>query len=51
MGTSLGAYELNVEGFIYTHQNEYPWFITALNHGYRCFISILTRLYLLNVMH
>jgi len=50
MGTSPGAYELNHK-CASTHQNEYPWFITTLNHRYRCFISILTRLYLLNVMH
>ena len=46
MGT--GAYESNHE-YVTTHQNEYIWFITALIHGYRCFISILTRLYFLNV--
>ena len=23
---------------IHTHPNSYPWFITALIHGYRCFI-------------
>ena len=46
MGT--GAYESNHE-YVSTHQNEYIWFITAIIHGYRCFISILTRLYFLNV--
>jgi len=46
MGT--GAYESNHED-VSTHQNEYLWFITAIIHGYRCFISILTRLYFLNV--
>ena len=35
MGTSLGTYELNHE--------------SAWLHGYRCFISIITRVYLLNV--
>jgi len=46
MGTSSGAYELNDEcaSINYTHQNSYPCFITALIHGYRYFISILTRL-------
>jgi len=33
------------------HRNEYPYFITAIKHGYKCFISILTRLYLLNVLN
>jgi len=33
------------------NQNEYPWFITTINHGYRCFILILTRPYLSNVLH
>jgi len=44
MGMSLGAYELN-------HECEYTCFIIALIHRYRCFISILTRLYLLNVLN
>jgi len=33
------------------HQNEYLYFITAIKHGYRCFISILTRPYIFNVLH
>jgi len=50
MGTS---YEIKHEcaTMNYKHQNEYPWFITALKHWYRCFISIIKRVYLLNVMH
>jgi len=24
---------------IHTHQNSYPYFITAIKHGYICFIS------------
>jgi len=38
MGTSSDAYKLNHEcaSTRYTYQNEYSWFITALNHGYRC---------------
>ena len=52
MGTSFGVYELNQEcATNYTHQNEYTYLITAKNHGYRCFISILTRLYLSIVLH
>ena len=46
MGTSSGAYELN-----HTHQNEYLYFINAIKHGYRCFISILTRPHLSDVLH
>ena len=34
MGTSSGKYELNHKWFNYTHQNEYPYFITAIKHGY-----------------
>jgi len=26
---------------IHTHPNAYPYFITAIKHGYRCFISEL----------
>ena len=50
MGTSSGVYELN-QWFNYKHKNEYSYFITAMKHGYRCFISILTRPYLTNVLH
>jgi len=42
MDMSSGALELN---------HEYPYFITAIKHGYLCFISILTRPYLSNVLH
>ena len=33
MGTSLSTYELNHECATRT-RTKYPWFITALNHGY-----------------
>ena len=38
MGTSSGAYELNHECDS-THQNEYTYFISAIKHGYKCFIT------------
>ena len=34
MRTSSGAYELNHDCAIITHQNEYPYFINAIKHGY-----------------
>ena len=39
-GYEFGAYELN-----HMHQNQYPYFITAIKHGNRCFISIIIRMY------
>jgi len=36
IAVSSGAYKLNHEcARNYTHQNEYPYFITAIKHGYR----------------
>jgi len=30
---------MRTRDLIHTHPISYPWFITALIHGYRCFIS------------
>jgi len=38
MGTHSGACK-RTRDLIHTHPNTYPYFITALKHGYRCFIS------------
>jgi len=29
----------SIHDFIHTHPNSHPYFITAMKHGYRCFIS------------
>ena len=47
-GYSLWCYR--IRDLIHTHPNSYPYFITAIKHGYICFISILTRPYLSNVL-
>ena len=50
---SSGAYELNHEcDSSKLHAPELvPMFFTAIKHAYRCYISILTQLYLSNVLH
>jgi len=51
MGTRLCAYELNYKCASTSDSITRTRTCTHNSHGYRCFISILTRTYLSNVMH